>query len=261
LTSRRPRSGLKRRAFGSTASLHKAGPKQSPPKGGRRHGPRTRRAPPAGAHPPGSPGRRSKVTGSSPAQGSRPGRPPRLTRACAPSSRRARPSTTPPRGPRPPPFRCLSRDPSRRPRIPSPLHLSKDHPSSRDQSSRSNPWVRGTSGHGREPGQALTIAPDRVCRASRAPVQGPFGALAQLTVFLMTTARCPCRWFAARPRVLLLGSLDRLRPPPDEFLRRPSPALAWPFHTFSPAGDAARSLDATQGRRSGPALAATAYPA
>jgi hypothetical protein len=51
LVPRRPRSGLTRRAFGSTASLHKAGPEGSPPRA---------------AHPPGSPGRRSKVTGSKP---------------------------------------------------------------------------------------------------------------------------------------------------------------------------------------------------
>ena len=231
-----------------------------------------RRSPPWAAHPPGSPGRRSPA--GLPRQALKGDRlEPRARVPPRPSPRRPTRATPRPAATRTPEHDTAARTSPATFQMPEPRPKAAAHASlplftcpkinpASGSSSRSNPWVRGTSGHGREPGQALTIAPDRVCRASRAPVQGPFGALARLTVFLMTTARRPCRWFAARPRALPHGSLDRLRPPPDDVPSAAKPrALAWAFHTFNPAGAAARSRGAAEGRRSGPALAATAHAA
>jgi hypothetical protein len=176
LTSRRPRSP---QSAGPSAPRHhctRPAQKGSPP-----DGPRTRQVAPADA--------RSKVTGSSSAPGSRPDRAPGCpTQAFAPQGNRPdraatrTPGTPPPRGPRPPPFRCLSRDPKAAAHASLPLFTCpKTIPASGSRLPL-KPGVRGASGHGSGTRQALPIAPDRVCRASCAPVQGPFGELAPLTV-------------------------------------------------------------------------------
>jgi hypothetical protein len=169
LTSRRHR----RRAFGSTASLHKAGPKGVAPQKGRspagipRQALKGDRLEPRAAPPRPSP---QRPTGPLPDRAA----------ASTPERRRAVPA--------PPPYRCLSRDPKAAAHASLPhLHLSKDQPGIRKQAPAQTQGSRNFGPRQGEPGQALTIAPDRVCRASRAPDQGPFGDLAHFTVSPLAT--------------------------------------------------------------------------